>query len=95
VFDGAKQSPYVERDATAPLNVYGRSKAAAGRLVTGRAFPAADDVTISPTYVPDLVDARVAPHTASSPASAARSCRRSTMPSLATPLSVRRVSPES
>jgi dTDP-4-dehydrorhamnose reductase len=90
VFDGAKLSPYVERDATAPLNVYGRSKAEAERLVIeahagalvvrtsaffgpwdehnfvtqalrslaeGRAFPAADDVTISPTYVPDLVHA--------------------------------------
>jgi dTDP-4-dehydrorhamnose reductase len=90
VFDGAKRSPYVERDATAPLNVYGRSKAEAERrvleahagalvvrtsaffgpwdehnfvthalraLASGRAFPAADDVTVSPTYVPDLVDA--------------------------------------
>jgi dTDP-4-dehydrorhamnose reductase len=90
VFDGAKRGPYVERDATAPLNVYGRSKAEAERLVaeahggalvvrtsaffgpwdehnfvthalralaSGRAFPAADDVTVSPTYVPDLVQA--------------------------------------
>ncbi|MDT5293809.1 MAG: dTDP-4-dehydrorhamnose reductase [Acidobacteriota bacterium] len=90
VFDGTKRSPYVEGDATAPLNVYGRSKAEAERLVTeahagalvvrtsaffgpwdehnfvnhalralaaGRAFPAAADVTISPTYVPDLVHA--------------------------------------
>jgi dTDP-4-dehydrorhamnose reductase len=90
VFDGAKLSPYVERDATAPLNVYGRSKAEAERLVSeahagalvvrtsaffgpwdehnfvahalralaaGRAFPAASDVTISPTYVPDLAHA--------------------------------------
>jgi dTDP-4-dehydrorhamnose reductase len=90
VFDGAKRSPYVERDATAPLNVYGRSKAEAERrvleaharalvirtsaffgpwdehnfvtqalraLAAGRAFPAADDVTVSPTYVPDLVHA--------------------------------------
>jgi dTDP-4-dehydrorhamnose reductase len=88
VFDGAKRSPYVERDATAPLNVYGRSKAEAERrvleahagaliirtsaffgpwdehnfvtqalrsLTAGRAFPAAVDVTVSPTYVPDLV----------------------------------------
>jgi dTDP-4-dehydrorhamnose reductase len=90
VFDGAKPGPYVERDAPAPLNVYGRSKAEAERLVAeahpgalvvrtsaffgpwdehnfvthalralaaGRAFPAADDVTVSPTYVPDLVHA--------------------------------------
>jgi dTDP-4-dehydrorhamnose reductase len=90
VFDGAKRSPYVEQDATAPLNVYGRSKAEAERrvleanagalvvrtsaffgpwdehnfvthalrtLAAGRAFPAASDVTVSPTYVPDLVDA--------------------------------------
>jgi dTDP-4-dehydrorhamnose reductase len=28
VFDGRKGSPYVEQDATAPLNVYGRSKLA-------------------------------------------------------------------
>ena len=28
VFDGAKSSPYVESDATAPLSVYGRSKLA-------------------------------------------------------------------
>lgn len=90
VFDGAKRSPYVEQDATAPLNLYGRSKAEAERrvleahagalvirtsaffgpwdehnfvtqalraLAAGRAFPAADDVTVSPTYVPDLVHA--------------------------------------
>jgi dTDP-4-dehydrorhamnose reductase len=90
VFDGAKREPYVEGDATAPLNVYGESKAEAERLVTqahegalvvrtsaffgpwdehnfvtralralaaGRNFPAAGDVTVSPTYVPDLVDA--------------------------------------
>ncbi|MCA1632469.1 MAG: sugar nucleotide-binding protein [Acidobacteria bacterium] len=90
VFDGAKRSPYLEGEATAPLNVYGQSKAEAERLVieahagalvvrtsaffgpcdehnfvthalrslaAGRAFPAADNVTISPTYVPDLVQA--------------------------------------
>lgn len=28
VFDGAKQGPYVETDATAPINTYGRSKLA-------------------------------------------------------------------
>jgi dTDP-4-dehydrorhamnose reductase len=33
VFDGLQQSPYVERDAVAPLNVYGRSKAEAERSV--------------------------------------------------------------
>ncbi|HEX8143489.1 MAG TPA: family 1 glycosylhydrolase [Pyrinomonadaceae bacterium] len=33
VFDGAGQRPYTERDATAPLNVYGRSKALAERRV--------------------------------------------------------------
>jgi dTDP-4-dehydrorhamnose reductase len=88
VFDGEKRRPYLEHDATAPLNVYGQSKAEAERLVgeahegalvvrtsaffgpwdehnfvfhalrslsAGRAFPAADDLTISPTYVPDLV----------------------------------------
>jgi dTDP-4-dehydrorhamnose reductase len=90
VFDGAKRDPYVERDAVAPLNVYGRSKAEAERLVgeahpgalvirtsaffgpwdeynfvsralralsAGCRFPAAADLTISPTYVPDLVHA--------------------------------------
>ena len=90
VFDGAKHGSYVESDTPAPLNVYGRSKAEAERLVgeahpgalvvrtsaffgpwdehnfvthaldalsEGRAFPAASDVTVSPTYVPDLVNA--------------------------------------
>lgn len=90
VFDGAKRSPYVEGDAPAPLNVYGRSKAEAERrvfvalptalvirtsaffgpwdrynfvtaalssLAEEREFIAADDVVISPTYVPDLVQA--------------------------------------
>jgi dTDP-4-dehydrorhamnose reductase len=33
VFDGTKGSPYVESDAAAPLNVYGRSKAEAERRV--------------------------------------------------------------
>ncbi|MGH9942427.1 MAG: sugar nucleotide-binding protein, partial [Pyrinomonadaceae bacterium] len=40
VFDGRKDSPYVERDATAPLNVYGASKAEAERLVL-EAMPSA------------------------------------------------------
>lgn len=90
VFDGTKHGPYVETDTPAPLNVYGRSKAEAERLIAeahegalvvrtsaffgpwdehnfvthaldalsvGRAFPAASDVTVSPTYVPDLVHA--------------------------------------
>ena len=33
VFDGKKQTPYVETDETSPLNVYGQSKAAAEREV--------------------------------------------------------------
>jgi dTDP-4-dehydrorhamnose reductase len=33
VFDGAKDGPYVESDAVAPLNVYGRSKAEAEQRV--------------------------------------------------------------
>lgn len=33
VFDGIKTAPYLESDATAPLNVYGASKAEAERLV--------------------------------------------------------------
>ncbi|HKR01770.1 MAG TPA: family 1 glycosylhydrolase [Pyrinomonadaceae bacterium] len=90
VFDGAKRTPYVESNAPAPLNVYGRSKAEAERRVlealpealvirtsaffgpwdgynfvaaalralsAGRGFPAAADLFISPTYVPDLVHA--------------------------------------
>lgn len=32
VFDGASRRPYVERDATGPLNAYGRSKAEAERI---------------------------------------------------------------
>lgn len=89
VFDGARETPYVETDAPAPLNVYGRSKLEAERRVlercpralvlrtsaffgpwdvhnfvaralaamrAGQAFAAADDVVISPTYVPDLVN---------------------------------------
>ena len=90
VFDGAKRTPYVESDPVAPLNVYGRTKAAAERRVlaahpgalvartsaffgpwdeynfvmvalrelrAGRPFVAAEDATVSPTYVPDLVNA--------------------------------------
>jgi dTDP-4-dehydrorhamnose reductase len=36
VFDGKKQTPYVETDETSPLNVYGQSKAAAEREVLSR-----------------------------------------------------------
>ncbi len=88
VFDGRADRPYRERDAVAPLNVYGESKAAAEREVlcrhpaplvvrtsaffgpwdasnfvyhavrslgSGEEFAAVEDVTVSPTYVPDLV----------------------------------------
>jgi dTDP-4-dehydrorhamnose reductase len=90
VFDGTHDHPYVESDAPAPLNVYGRSKAEAERRVldthpdalvvrtsaffgpwddynyitvalralrSGERFLAADDMVVSPTYVPDLVNA--------------------------------------
>ncbi len=88
VFNGAKGSPYVERDAPTPLNVYGTSKMRAEReILAGGGSPLiirtaaffspydphnfaahvqrtlgegrrldAPDVTITPTYVPDLVD---------------------------------------
>ena len=90
VFDGLKGAPYIESDATSPLNVYGLSKAAAEKRVLeefpqalvvrtsaffgpwdkhnfvysvlndlslGRKVVAADDISISPTYIPDLVTA--------------------------------------
>jgi dTDP-4-dehydrorhamnose reductase len=90
VFDGRQELPYVEGDATAPLNVYGHSKAQAEctvldrhpralvirtsaffsawdehnfvaialrTLASGSSFLAADDLTVSPTYLPDLVHA--------------------------------------
>jgi dTDP-4-dehydrorhamnose reductase len=88
VFDGTKGSPYVESDATNPLNVYGQSKAQSESHLTHQGsdaliirtsaffgpwdqynfvqwvmnnlqneepFSVANDVYISPTYVPDLV----------------------------------------
>jgi dTDP-4-dehydrorhamnose reductase len=88
VFDGHQTTPYVESDPVAPLNVYGRSKAAAEQRVLelypaalvirtsaffgpwdqynfvsnalqtvaqNQPFVAASDATISPTYVPDLI----------------------------------------
>ena len=89
VFDGNRQTPYVESDSVNPLNVYGTSKAQAeagvlkanpdalvirtsaffgpwdnynfvsdviNTVSENRPFVAADDVFISPTYVPDLVN---------------------------------------
>jgi dTDP-4-dehydrorhamnose reductase len=88
VFDGVSERSYIEGDATAPLNVYGRSKAEADRILLswtapvlvirtaaffsphdphnfamhllrslreGRSFAAAEDCSISPTLVSDLV----------------------------------------
>jgi dTDP-4-dehydrorhamnose reductase len=90
VFDGLKNSPYVEEDEASALNVYGSSKAAAEKavlaanpsalvirtsaffspwdkfnfavtvresLLKGDMINVANDVVISPTYVPDLVHA--------------------------------------
>ena len=90
VFDGNKAEPYLETDATSPLNVYGTSKAEAeervleefpgalvirtsaffspwdrynfvydalNNLANRQPVSAADDIRISPTYVPDLVNA--------------------------------------
>ena len=90
VFDGARQSPYLESDPIRPLNNYGRSKAEAERrvldtcpealmvrtsaffgpwdnynfvtlalsaLTKGQRFAVSTDITVSPTYVPDLVHA--------------------------------------
>ena len=89
VFDGSKDTAYLESDPTGPLNVYGNSKRLAEQQVLallpaalvvrtsaffgpwdeynfvhqalraarqGQRFAAADDVLISPTYVPDLVN---------------------------------------
>ncbi len=89
VFDGSQSHPYVESDRPAPLNAYGRSKAAmeagcAGlpkslvvrtaaffaaeddhnfavavldTLANGQTFDAAEDSVVTPSFVPDLVDA--------------------------------------
>ena len=90
VFDGAKSSPYVETDATGPLNAYGRAKLEAERRIVehaptallirtaaffgpwdrynfvsvaldslrrGERWRAAQDQCVSPTYLPDLVQA--------------------------------------
>ena len=90
VFDGLKQTPYVESDSPRPMNIYGKSKRDAEKNVLealpaalairtsaffgpwdqfnfvscvlstisqGQTFWAADDQTVSPTYVPDLVNA--------------------------------------
>jgi dTDP-4-dehydrorhamnose reductase len=90
VFDGRRREPYLESDAVAPLNVYGRSKAEAEQRVLdaygnalvvrtsaffgpwdqynyitvllralreGKPFHTAQDMVVSPTYVPDLVNA--------------------------------------
>ena len=90
VFHGCQSTPYLESQAPAPLNVYGRTKAEAEKqvlqklpralvvrtsaffgpwdahnfpilalraLLARKPFLAAKDVTISPTYVPDLVNA--------------------------------------
>jgi dTDP-4-dehydrorhamnose reductase len=89
VFDGGSAEPYTEQSATAPLNVYGRSKVEMERRVldehpgalvirtsaffgpwdeynfvtltlrsleSGELVIASSDMTVSPTYVPDLVD---------------------------------------
>jgi dTDP-4-dehydrorhamnose reductase len=51
VFDGAKQTPYVEDDSTAPLNVYGRSKLE-GELGVLAFYPAAIVIRSSWLYGP-------------------------------------------
>jgi dTDP-4-dehydrorhamnose reductase len=89
VFDGQKKHPYTESDTTAPLNVYGKSKAECERNVllanqsalvirtsaffgpwdqynflhwvesslnNKQSVSVANDLFVSPTYVPDLVN---------------------------------------
>ncbi len=51
VFDGAKSRPYTEKDIPKPLNVYGRSKAAAEKAVLG-AHPGALVVRTSSFFGP-------------------------------------------
>ncbi len=88
VFNGQKNTPYVESDKVSPLNIYGKSKAFAERIVSNtnnnaliirtssffgpwdkynfaqnvlytlskkHTFICAENVLVSPTYVPDLV----------------------------------------
>jgi dTDP-4-dehydrorhamnose reductase len=90
VFDGTKTLPYTEEDETAPVNIYGRTKAQAEvaalkanpdslvvrtsaffgprdeynfayhvrkSIVNEESIQVVNDVTISPTYVPDLTHA--------------------------------------
>src|SRR5947209_16752139 len=52
VFDGSLRRPYVERDATSPLNVYGRSKAEAEARVLA-AHPSALVVRTSAFFGPE------------------------------------------
>ncbi|WP_207493526.1 family 1 glycosylhydrolase [Aridibaculum aurantiacum] len=89
VFDGKKNTPYLESDVVGPLNIYGQSKALAeekvmkanpsalvirtsaffgpwdqynfvyfvlNSLKNNQEMTVAKDLTISPTYVPDLVN---------------------------------------